>query len=253
MKSLLAAALATGSLFALQGCSLETNEAADNAGAALSQPASLDDLLEGLLPGPSVPIAHGAHGFEKRATVECVLDGPGETVCQAEDGGPVLRGEDAYRVFESFRVPTAGIYKAADVRCVRFLDGSRKCESSYVQPSSDRFSRDDRPVDGMFTELTLLKVTRGYNVTLRTVYYDRIQHRDVDTTKTLGQGLDCTFQGNRISCERDDRPVDGELKVLAMKYDADYTWSATLRTAGFDRFTMTAYDDTVDVASGLER
>lgn len=50
--------------------------------------------------------------------------------------------------------------------------------------------RDDRPVDGILTEL---KVVRGadrlYTVTLRTAYVDREQGREVVRDETIGQGL----------------------------------------------------------------
>ncbi len=51
-------------------------------------------------------------------------------------------------------------------------------------------SRDARPVDGALTELTVFEgELRGYDVTLRTAFFDRLTGKEVDTTETIATGL----------------------------------------------------------------
>ena len=112
------------------------------------------------------------------------------------------------------------------------------------------FSRDNRPVDGDLKELKLVKVGSKYDVTLRTAFYDRIHGQAVDTTEELGSGLACTFATDAISCERDDRRVDGVLTEVKL-VNGRNQWSASLRTAFYDRIRGQAVDKTKLLSSGL--
>ncbi|MCX6124226.1 MAG: hypothetical protein NTV34_05685 [Proteobacteria bacterium] len=112
------------------------------------------------------------------------------------------------------------------------------------------FSRDSRPVDGDLKELKLVKVGSKYDVTLRTALWDRVHGQAVDTTEKLGSGLECIFATDAISCERDDRPVDGMLTEVTLVNDRNQ-WSALLRTAFYDRSHGQAVDETKLLSSGL--
>jgi hypothetical protein len=112
------------------------------------------------------------------------------------------------------------------------------------------FSHDHRPADGYLTELKLVKVGSKYDVTLRTAFYDRIHGQAVDKTEVLGSALACTFAADAISCERDDRPVDGVLTEVKLVKDR-HEWSASLRTAFYDRVHSQAVDKTKLLSVGL--
>jgi hypothetical protein len=100
-------------------------------------------------------------------------------------------------------------------------DGQEGAEQDLVQKQIPDgtvakvvYSRDDRPVDGAFTSVTVLRtLTGGYDVTVDRSAWDRIQYKEVSKHETIGTNLTCTFKNasGEAHCERDMRPVDGSL------------------------------------------
>ncbi len=104
-------------------------------------------------------------------------------------------------------------------------------------PAQSRvFSRDQRPVDGALTELSLVPNGALYDAILRTVIVNRQTGEEGESKDTLGSRLDCTFTAEKINCQRDDRPVDGISTTVELTKE-DGKWKATLSTALFDRST----------------
>jgi hypothetical protein len=116
------------------------------------------------------------------------------------------------------------------------------------------FSRDDRPVDG---ELRELRVTpedgSTFTATLHTAHTDLINHKEIDQTEQLASGLTCTITDAKVTCSRDDRPADGELKELVVSRNKEGTFDATLRTAFFDQINGKEVDQTAEIGAGLTK
>jgi hypothetical protein len=93
------------------------------------------------------------------------------------------------------------------------------------------YAVDGRPVDGALTEITFTLKDKTYEATLHTSFYDRIGGKEVSQTRSLGVGLDCTFDRftAEASCSRDQRPVDGSLNEIKL----------VKSTIGTDRFDAT--------------
>lgn len=121
-------------------------------------------------------------------------------------------------------------------------------------PAELTFSRDDRPVDG---ELRELKITpedgSTFFATLRTAHVDRINGQEVEQSELLASGLTCSITDAKVTCIRDERPVDGQLKELVVAQNEEGTFDATLRTAFFDRINGTEVDETADIGARLTK
>jgi len=126
------------------------------------------------------------------------------------------------------------------------FEGGRPASAELV------FSRDDRPVDG---ELRELKITSEdgstFTATLHTAYIDRRNGHGIDHTEELASGLTCSITDAEVTCSRDDRPADGQLKELVVSRNEEGTFDATLRTAFFDRINGKGVDETADIGAGL--
>ena len=126
------------------------------------------------------------------------------------------------------------------------FEGARPASAELV------FSRDDRPVDG---ELRELKITpedgSTFTATLHTAYIDRINGHGIDQTEELGSGLTCSITDAEVTCSRDDRPADGQLRELVVSRNEEGTFDATLRTAFFDQINGKGVDETADIGAGL--
>ena len=108
------------------------------------------------------------------------------------------------------------------------------------------------PGDG---ELRELKITpedgSTFTATLHTAYIDRINGQKTDQTEELASGLTCSITDAEVTCSRDDRPADGQLKELVVSRNEEGTFDATLRTAFFDRINGGGVDETSDIGAGL--
>ena len=125
-------------------------------------------------------------------------------------------------------------------------------EGASPAPAELLFSRDDRPVDGELRELKVIRENGStFTATLRTAHIDRINQQEVDQTEELASGLTCSITDARVTCIRDDRPADGQLKELVVSQTEEGTFDATLRTAFFDRVTGKEVDETADIGAGL--
>jgi hypothetical protein len=114
------------------------------------------------------------------------------------------------------------------------------------------FSRDDRPADGELRELTVTPEDGPtFTATLHTAHFDRINGQEIDQTEQLASGLTCSITDAKVTCSRDDRPADGELKELVVSRNEEGTFDATLRTAFFDPVNGKETDETADIGAGL--
>jgi Subtilisin inhibitor-like len=119
-------------------------------------------------------------------------------------------------------------------------------------PAELLFSRDDRPVDGELRELKVIPEDGSTLIaTLHTAHIDLIKQQEIDQTEELASGLTCSITDAEVTCSRDDRPVDGQLKELAVSRNEEGTFDATLRTAFFDRVNGKEVDETADIGTGL--
>lgn len=119
-----------------------------------------------------------------------------------------------------------------------------------IYGASRTFSHDARLVDGALKELTIVKIGSNYKVTLRTAFYDMRNGQRVDKTEELGSDLKCSFAATKITCMRDDRPVDGVLTEIKLINDHG-EWTASLRKAFYDRINGKPSDETNVLVSGL--
>ena len=126
------------------------------------------------------------------------------------------------------------------------FEGARPASAELV------FSRDDRPVDG---ELRELKITpedgSTFTATLHTAHIDRINGHGIEQTEELASGLTCSITDAEVTCSRDDRPADGQLRELVVSRNEEGTFDATLRTAFFDQINGKGVDETADIGAGL--
>ena len=126
------------------------------------------------------------------------------------------------------------------------FEGARPSSAELV------FSRDDRRVDG---ELRELKITPEdgptFTATLHTAHVDRSNGQKIDQSEELASGLTCSMTDAEVTCSRDDRPADGQLKELVVSRNEEGTFDATLRTAFFDRINGRGIDETADIGAGL--
>lgn len=124
--------------------------------------------------------------------------------------------------------------------------------ASLSEPATIFFVRDDRPADGLRKELSLQRTQENtYDVSLRTMYFDRINMQAVDQTETLAQNMQCELGRVRIECKRDERPVDGLLKVLLIT-QTESGYLATLSTSYVDMITGKSHEETKELARRLE-
>ena len=95
------------------------------------------------------------------------------------------------------------------------------------------FSRDDRPVDGILTEISIKDNSIGRSVvSLKTAYYDRINGRTVEETDLIGSDMECVIKRKekilKVTCLEDKRPADGPLLELKIEINQDRTYAAVL-------------------------
>ncbi len=121
-----------------------------------------------------------------------------------------------------------------------------------IGPEAIVCAQDLRPVDGGLTEVKLVKAAGGaFDATLRTAYFDRIKHKEIDATKTLATGLLAKAAAKQDrTYSLDLRPVDGDLVELALTQNGK-AFDATLRTAYYDRLNGQAVDQTDTLGLGL--
>lgn len=116
------------------------------------------------------------------------------------------------------------------------------------------FSRDDRPVDGLLTEINLVKTTDGlFTATLHRAWVDMTTGKAGEESKVLGDTLACVIQASVVRCQKDDRPVDGELVELTLTADRQDRYSAVLHEAYVDMITGLSRENTTLLADGLCR
>ena len=106
-----------------------------------------------------------------------------------------------------------------------------------------RFVQDDRPVDGFFLELNLVRNPNKagealtYTVDFRKAGYDRPKHTSFDETTNLGKEMTCSFETEDITCSQDLRPVDGVFTELTLTANEQNEYTAILRKTWVDRRT----------------
>jgi len=122
-----------------------------------------------------------------------------------------------------------------------------------VQLETLTFARDLRPVDGALTEIFLAETSPGiFDVSVHTNFFNRIEGKEVDENELVASGLPCEV-GVNVHCERDMRPVDGALTVLDVDIDQLGRYTATLRTAHFDRIAGEEVRTEAVLGAGLMR
>jgi hypothetical protein len=113
------------------------------------------------------------------------------------------------------------------------------------------FSRDQRPVDGILTQITISNTgNSSFEVKLLRALVDRRTGAPSENTEFLGRKMKCAFSNAEILCSQDDRPVDGDLVELKLVSDSG-KWNATLRRAFFDRRMGKVVDTTDSIASQM--
>jgi hypothetical protein len=113
------------------------------------------------------------------------------------------------------------------------------------------FSRDQRPVDGILTQITISNTgNSSFEVKLLQALVDRTTGAPAETTEVLGSKMKCAFSNEEILCSQDDRPVDGDLVELKLVSESG-KWNATLRRAFFDRRMGKVVDTTDSIASQM--
>jgi len=116
------------------------------------------------------------------------------------------------------------------------------------------FSRDDRPADGELREIRIVPDDGAtFAATLHTAIFNQMNGGEVERTEELASGLTCTITDTLVTCSRDDRPVDGQLKELVVARNSEGLFDATLRTAFFDRVNGGEVDETAEIGAGLTR
>ena len=93
---------------------------------------------------------------------------------------------------------------------------SQRSGSELAGTIQDRvFSRDQRPVDGFLTQITISNTgNSSFEVKLLQALVDRTTGAPAETTEVLGSKMKCAFSNEEILCSQDDRPVDGDLVEL---------------------------------------
>lgn len=118
------------------------------------------------------------------------------------------------------------------------------------------FSQDARPADGNLTELSISRNSAGsYDAKLR-VLTSGFGSPITDTSEDLGQGLRCFAAKNRqtlvsVTCSRDDRPVDGQLRVLTVSQNGEGGFTARLQLEYYKRLEGRPVFESKEVAFGL--
>jgi hypothetical protein len=113
------------------------------------------------------------------------------------------------------------------------------------------FSRDQRPVDGSLTQITISNLgNNSFEAKRLTSVLDMVTGAPLESTEVLGSKMKCAFAASEILCSQDDRPVDGDLVELKLVSESG-KWRATLRKSFFDRRTGMVVDKTETIGSQL--
>ncbi len=152
--------------------------------------------------------------------------------------------------------------------CSRFGVTESKSLVASPDPKFSKlvFSRDLRPIDGALIEIIVENNALGkYDANLIKKYADQAGSKR--QSKKLAPNLECSFSEEpsilarvdekpidrltKIICVSDQRPVHGELKELTFKKVSGSMFSASLRTAYFDRSAGKPVDTTELLESAL--
>ena len=131
--------------------------------------------------------------------------------------------------------------------------GTHESSSPLSSASKKRvFSHDGRPADGALTEITIANQmgTKKFDISLFTALVDRATGKSLESTEVLGNSLDCIFSDAKITCKKDGRPADGVLTEVKLIKKSN-KWTASVRTAFFDRLLGKEVDETKEIDSRL--
>lgn len=131
--------------------------------------------------------------------------------------------------------------------------GTRPTSSPLSSAFQSRvFSHDGRPADGVLTEITIANQlgTKKFDISLLTAIVDRTTGKSLESTEVLGNSLDCIFNDAKITCQKDGRLADGILTEIKLIKES-HEWTASIRTAFFDRQLGKEVDETKQIDSRL--
>ena len=121
------------------------------------------------------------------------------------------------------------------------------------------FSHDGRPYDGVLTEITFtqLPYSQNFSATLRTAYFSRKEHTQIDHTELLAANLSCQFAGNtsdlmELNCSIDARPSDGALIEVIVQKQENGFYNAILHKNQYSRIEHREIDTVDAIGSNLE-
>ena len=122
--------------------------------------------------------------------------------------------------------------------------------------TSITFALDERPVDGILTAVDFRTGEfGGYDVVLRTEFYNRMNGESVKLEEIVARSLECDYSKpiTVVRCEIDNRPVDGAfIKVEAIIGRDKKTFQITKETRIVNRLTGKEGVSFESVAEGLE-
>lgn len=108
----------------------------------------------------------------------------------------------------------------------------------WGQAASVVFSRDDRPVDGIYRELRLTKNDQDrYQAKYIESWFNRMNGKSEKTERILGENFYCQKDKKGANCSIDYRHVNGDLTELLINNDIDNTYAIVLQAPHFDPAT----------------
>lgn len=142
------------------------------------------------------------------------------------------------------------------VACGKATDSSHLQSETSGMPRKLVFVKDELPVDGALTEITVQQSSDGkYTVTRKSTIISRSTGRPNTKADVLGSGLTCeaSSSGTGYLCSIDERILDGALLEIGFFRQEDGTWYAMQHKVITDMRTGKTGDETKFIIQGLSK